>query len=140
MNSIAKLGIAALSRLAHELHIPLTECTNDLPLDYCFENPDASCVLEYLVSCQIYRTVYGWGWKTGLIQKDLPEADAYSQDPKDWTKSFKMTDILSEFLQKGEISHVAVLSETQFAHDNKKSVSKLLIYRFDKGRYETFIK
>ena len=139
MNSVTKLGIDALSRLARELHVVSKECPIDLPLEYIFNNPDVSSVLEYLDTCDKYEAIYGWGWKSGLIEKKLPEADAYSQDEKEWSKPVKMIDVVSEFLQKGEISHIAILLTKHFVDSTEKN-SKLLIYRFDKEKYEYFIK
>jgi hypothetical protein len=138
MNSVTKMGIDAFSKLAHKLNATLKECSNDLPLDYVFDNQDIDCTLEYFSSCDKYSKVYGWSWEKGLIEKELPEADAYSKDENEWTKRVRMVDVIKEFLVKQEISHIAVLLDVHY--NSSPTVSKLLVYRFDKLRYEAFIR
>lgn len=124
-----QMAVEIFSFIARGIGAKIKEPLTYLPLDYTFRNPDVSYVLEKLHSCDKYAVIYSYHCMHGLNKQVLSEGDV----------PVRMIDIIKEFFNnQNDISHVAVLKETHFRDTSVNY--ELLIYHFNKDKYESYLK
>lgn len=131
MISLTNLGINALSRLAKELNVKISDCTDaDVPWDQII------APYQKKEGAESFSTdLYLWSWKEGLVEKI--ETDARIQVKADFAL-YRVRYLVSCELKKiPNLSHIAIHQvKVTTSGKNQKTEETFRVYLFNKKSFQ----